>query len=292
MKPISDVLAMDERIYRLWSELASRCAVPHHAEAAARLIPARKSVGSVAVVPLTGFITQKPTLFSMLFGGTSVQAFAREVTAAMGDPGVGAVVMAIDSPGGEVFGVTEAASEIRAARGSKPLIAVADPIAASAAYWLAAQADEIAITPSGLAGSVGVFAAHVDQSKALEQAGLAVTLISYGRRKTEGASTGPLSDDAMASIQARVDEMGKTFEADVAKGRKISAAKVAADFGEGAIMTAEQSVKAGVADRVATLDEVIGRLAAGYKRLGGAERAADPDEIRYRARLAGIEVKA
>lgn len=288
MKPLSDVLAMDERTYRLWAEQARGAVFTWTAEAAARLVPARKSVGSVAVIPLSGFLTQKPSLFSMMFGGTSVQGFARETLAALADPSVGAVVMDVDSPGGEVFGVTEAASMIRAARGSKPLIAVANPIAASAGYWLASQADEVAVTPSGLAGSIGVFATHVDESKALEQAGLAVRLISYGRRKTEGNSAQPLSEDALGAIQTRVDYFGQQFEADVAKGRRVSVSKVSSDFGEGAVLTAEESVKAGVADKVATLEEVVARLAAGYKRLGGVERAADEAELRFRARLAGV----
>jgi signal peptide peptidase SppA len=281
----SDVLAMDERTYRLWAEQSRGAVFTWSAEAAAKLIPARKSVGNVAVIPLSGFLSQKPSLFSALFGGTSVQAFAREVVSALADPSVGAVVMDVDSPGGEVFGVPEAAAQIRADRGSKPLMAVANPIAASAAYWLASQADEMAVTPSGLAGSIGVFAAHVDESKALEQAGLSVTLVSYGRRKTEGASTGPLSEDALAGIQARVDAFGRMFEADVARGRRVSAAKVASDFGEGAVMTAEESVSAGLADRVATLDAVVSRVAGGYKSLGGGQRAYDEAAAKLRAQV-------
>lgn len=290
MEAMSDVLAMDERTYRYWSALAEKRPPTTVAlDAAARLVPARRSVGSVAVIPLSGFLTQKPTLFSMLFGGTSVREFAREVVAALADPSVGAVVMDVDSPGGETFGVTEAATLIREARGSKPLLAVANPIAASAAYWIASQADEVAVTPSGLAGSIGVFSTYVDESKALEQAGLAVTFIKYGARKAEASGVEPLSEDALASIQARVDEAGRQFEADVAKGRRVSAARVHSDFGEGAVLTAEQSVKAGLADRVATLDEIVAKLAGGYRPKGVA-RAADPAELRLRARLAGVKL--
>jgi len=291
MNPLADVLAMDERTYRLWAEQTKGAVFTWTAEAAARLIPAKRSVGSVAVIPLSGFLTQKPSLFSMLFGGSSVREFAREVVTALADPSVGAVVMDVDSPGGEVFGVPEAALAIRSARGTKPLMAVANPIAASAAYWLAAQADEMAVTPSGLAGSIGVFATHVDESKALEQAGLAVTFISYGRRKTEGASTAPLSEDALATIQARVDAFGRMFEADVAKGRRVSAGKVAKDFGEGAVMTAEESVKAGLADRVATLDEVVAKVANGY-RPAGVARAYDEKLAEYLAFEVGVKIKA
>jgi len=284
MNPLADVLAMDERTYRLWAEQTKGAVFTWTAEAAARLIPAKRSVGSVAVIPLSGFLTQKPTLFSMLFGGTSVQAFAREVVAALGDQSIGAVLLDIDSPGGETFGMTEAAAQIRAARGTKPLVAVANPIAASAAYWLGSQADEFVVTPSGLAGSVGVFSTYVDESKALEQAGLAVTFIKYGARKAEASGVEPLSEGALASIQARVDEAGRMFEADVAKGRGVSVAKVHSDFGEGGILTASQAVAAGAADRIATLDEVVARLASGQKRLSGGRKAMDAATFRLRSR--------
>jgi signal peptide peptidase SppA len=289
MNATADVLAMDERTYRLWSEQTKGAIFTWTSEAAARLIPARKSVGSVAVIPLSGFLSQKPSLFSMLFGGTSVEAFAREVVAALGDQSIGAVVLDVDSPGGEVFGVTEAATAIRAARGTKPLVAVANPIAASAAYWLASQADEVVVTPSGLAGSVGVFTVHQDVSKALEQQGVGVRFISYGRRKTEGNPVEPLSEDALASIQVRVDEAGRTFEADVAKGRGVSVAKVHSDFGEGGILTASQAVAAGAADRVATLEEVVGRLVDG-RRPKGSARAYDAKLAEYLAFEAGVKI--
>jgi signal peptide peptidase SppA len=289
MNLTADLLAMDKRTYRLWAEQANKSTLVPSMEAATKLIPAKRSVGSVAVVPLTGFLTQKPSLFSLIFGGTSVQAFAREVIAALADPSVGAVVMDVDSPGGEVFGVTEAATAIREARGTKPLIAVANPMAASAAYWLASQADEIVATPSGLVGSVGVFTTHVDQSKALEQQGLTVTFISYGDRKTEGNPAEPLSEEAFSSVQARVDETGRQFEADVAKGRKVTAARVHEDYGKGGILTASQALAAGVVDRVGTLDEVVAKMANGYKPKGA--RAHDEVEMRARAILGGLEVR-
>lgn len=295
MNPWADVLAMDERTYRLWAEQTSQ-AVQKGAilsltpEAAVRLVPARKSVGSVAVIPLAGFLAQKPSLFSMLFGGTSVQAFAREVVSALSDSSVGAVVLDVDSPGGEVFGVPEAAAAIRAARGTKPLLAVANPIAASAAYWLAAQVDEVVVTASGLAGSIGVFAVHVDESKALEQAGLGVTLVSYGRRKTEGNAAQPLTEEALAGLQGRVDHFGRLFDTDVAKGRRVSVEKVRADFGEGAVMTADEAVAAGLADRVATLEEIVGKVANGYRPGAAPARAYDAKLAEFMAFEAGVKI--
>jgi len=285
-----EILAIDERAYRTWADLSRGVRVGIEAinspAALTQLVPARKSVGSVAVIGLTGFISQKPSLFSMMFGGTSSTAFAREVVAALSDSSVGAVVMAIDSPGGEVFGVPEAAAVIRSARGSKPLVAVADPVAGSAAYWIASQADEIVGTISSLTGSVGAFAQHVDESKALETQGVKVTTVKYGERKAELDSASPLSEAGLAQLQARVDYYGQLFEGDVAKGRKVSVAKVQEKFGQGASLTAADALSAGVIDRIGTLDEVVRALANG-KRSSGA-RAYDGDEIRARMRLAGL----
>lgn len=290
----SDVLAMDERTYRAWVEQAKGQTIAARPEAAARLIPARKSVGNVAIVPLSGFITAKPeqSLFSMLFGGTSALAFAREVVSSLNDPSIGAVVMDVDSPGGDAVGMTEAATAIRNARGQKPLVAVANSIATSAAYWLASQAHELVVTPSALVGSIGVFSAHVDQSKALESEGLKVTFISSARRKTEGNSAEPLSDEAAAGMQARVDYFHGLFVADVAKGRKVSASKVSSDYGEGAVLTADAAVKAGLADRIATLDEVVSSLAGGYRPARMPARAYDEAAGRFMARLAGLKPQA
>lgn len=287
---LNEILAIEERAYKCWASLAHGMAISVEAltspAAFTQLVPARKSVGSVAVVGLTGFLSQKPSLFSLMFGGTSSTAFAREIVAALSDSSVGAVVMAIDSPGGEVFGVPEAAAAIRAARGSKPLVAVADPIAGSAAYWIAAQADEIVGTISSLTGSVGAFAQHVDESGALAMQGVKVSTIKYGERKAELDSTSPLSEAGLAQLQARVDYYGQLFEADVAKGRKIGVARVQEKYGQGASLTVSDALSSGVIDRIGTLDEVVRALANG-KRPSGA-RAYDGDEIRARMRLAGL----
>jgi signal peptide peptidase SppA len=239
------------------------------------------------VVNLTGFITQKSSLLSLLFGGTSAEWFASTVAAAMADPEVGAVVMNVDSPGGSVFGMTEAAAVIRAARGKKPLMAIANPLAASGGYYLASQADEVVMAPSALVGSIGVKVVHVDESEALKQAGLSVTEITYGRRKVEESSARPLTDDARAAIQGRVDYYGRLFEADVAKGRRVSVATVRDKYGEGAMFTANDAKARGLVDRIGTLDEVLGELAVG-KRRRVAGVSSDPLELRARAALGGV----
>lgn len=258
-------------------------------EAAAKLTPGKKAVGDIAVINLTGFITQKPNLLTMLFGGTSTEGLVQTLRAAVAEPSVGAVVLNIDSPGGIVFGVPEAATAIRALRGPKAIIAVANPLMASAAYYLGAQADQIVAAPSSIVGSIGVMVAHVDESEALKKEGLNVSIITYGRRKAEETSAQPLGEEARNSIQARVDYYGRLFEADVAKGRGVSVQVVRKNYGEGSVFTAQDALAAGLVDRIGTLDEAIGRLAAGDRI--GARAIADPLEISMRAALAGVRIE-
>lgn len=222
-----------------------------------------RSSGAVAVVPVRGFIAPKGSPLLSFFGGTGVDEVVAGVRRAVDDPGIRAVVMAFDSPGGTVDGVTEGAAALRALRGRKPIIAVADTLMASAAFWLGAQADEVVASPSALVGSVGVFAGHVDESRALDAAGLVVTLIHYGEAKVDGASVAPLSDRARASIQRRVTQAGQQFEADVAAGRRVSVATVQRSYGAGAPLTAKDAKAAGVVDRVASFDSVLAGAGAG-----------------------------
>ena len=211
----------------------------------------------------------------------------------MSEPSIGAVVLNVDSPGGVVYGVPEAAAAIRKARGGKPMVAVANPVAASAAYYLASQADEIVATPSSITGSIGAIVTHMDESKALEREGLTVTEIKYGRRKAEESPWKPLGDEARAGIQARVDYYGELMVSDIAKGRRVSAATVKAQYGEGAVFTAKDAQAAGLVDRVATMEQVLGELATG-RRPGVARMEApmeaDAAELAALAVLAGIKI--
>jgi ClpP class serine protease len=122
-----------------------------------------------------------------------------------------------------VDGVEELSSEVYQSRGKKKMIAVANAMAASAAYWIASAADELVVTPSGQIGSIGVFAAHEDISKAAEMQGVKVSLISAGKYKTEGNPFEPLSSEARAAMQRDVDVFGEMFTAAVARNRGAGA---------------------------------------------------------------------
>ncbi len=216
---------------------------------------------TMAVINLSGVITPKPTFFSMFFGGTALTDFGASLEAAGNNPKVAGIILNVDSPGGMVDLVTETAAAIRAAREVKPVVAVANTDAASAAYWLAAQADELVVTPSGSVGSIGVYTAHTDFSSWEEQNGQKTTLISAGKYKIEGNPYEPLSEEASAAMQQRVDSFYSMFVGDVAAGRGVAEAAVRNGYGEGRMLTAADALAAGMVDRVATMDEVLAGLA-------------------------------
>lgn len=222
-----------------------------------------RSGGGVAVLPVFGVIIHRSYEVSCMSGGgtTSLERFTKALRTALADPGVGSIVIDIDSPGGNVEGVTEAFAAIAAAE--KPVVAVANSMAASAAYWLASAAQELVVSPSAQVGSIGVYTMHEDHSRELEAAGIGVQVIKAGKFKAEGLPVQPLSEEARAALQRSVNEYYEMFVRDVATGRGVKPAAVRDGFGEGRIVGAKEAVSLGMADRIATLDETIQRLAAG-----------------------------
>ena len=219
----------------------------------------------LAVLPLRGVIAHRAEAFDDVSGprGTSTEVFGRQLREQLANPDVGGVVIDVDSPGGTVEGVQELAQIIFDARGDKPIVAVANAQAASAAYWIASQADELVVTPSGEVGSIGVWTAHVDISAKLEELGEDVTLIFAGAHKVDGNPFEPLGEEARADLQASVDAVYGTFLKDVARGRGLSQAVVARDFGQGRMLMARQALAAGMVDRIETLEAAIVRTMRG-----------------------------
>ncbi len=216
--------------------------------------------GDVAVIPIYGVLAPRAQMFAQTSSaGTGVDELRAMFRTAMADPEVGSILFDVDSPGGQVDGIPEMAGEIRAARGQKPMLALANSDAASAAYWLATSADELWVTPSGQVGSVGVFSAHEDLSAQAEMEGVKTTLVSAGKYKVEGNPFEPLGEEARTELQSKVDEYYGMFVSDLARNRGTDMATVRKDYGEGRMLTAKRAVSAGMADRVATFDQALDR---------------------------------
>ena len=193
-------------------------------------------------------------------GSTSTQKFTSALRQVLADDTVGQILIDIDSPGGSVYGVAELATEIVKARAQKPVVAVANSLAASAAYWIGCSAGEFYVTPGGEVGSIGVWQAHFDYSKALEEEGVKPTLISAGKFKVEGNPYVPLDPEAQAFMQSRVDDYYNAFIKAVAKGRGVSVADVRDGMGEGRVLGADAALAANMVDGIATFDDVLAKM--------------------------------
>ena len=158
--------------------------------------------------------------------------------------------------------MSELASEIVKARAQKPVIAVANSLAASAAYWIGCSASEFYVTPGGEVGSIGVWQAHFDYSKALEEDGVKPTLISAGKFKVEGNPYVPLDEQAQGFMQSRVDDYYNAFVEAVALGRGVSINDVKTGMGEGRVLGADAALAQNMVDGIATFDDVLAKMQA------------------------------
>lgn len=237
----------------------------------------------IAVLPLYGVVTQRGNMVDDISGpgSTSTQKFTSALRQVLADDTVGQILIDIDSPGGSVYGVAELAAEIVKARAQKPVVAVANSLAASAAYWIGCSAGEFYVTPGGEVGSIGVWQAHFDYSKALEEEGVKPTLISAGKFKVEGNPYVPLDPEAQAFMQSRVDDYYNAFIKAVAKGRGVSVGEVRDGMGEGRVLGADAALAAKMVDGIATFDDVLVKMQKtavpqkppGASRLGRARAA-------------------
>lgn len=207
----------------------------------------------LGVVPVHGVLVRRGTGHPGLdeaFGITAYDTILSRVSEAVADSRVSEVVLDVDSPGGEVQGLLDAADAIRAASKQKPIVARANENALSAAYVLAASASRIEVARTGRVGSVGVVAMHQDLSGLLAAEGVKVELIYAGEKKVDGNPFGPLSDRARADIRASVERAYGHLVAHVAesRGRRLTAEQVKAT--EAGVYEGQQAVDTGLADAV------------------------------------------
>jgi capsid assembly protease len=241
--------------------------------------PAPRSTGSIAILPLFGAITHRANLFSETSGGTSTQGFGKALAQVVSDPNVTAVIIEADTPGGGVSGLPELADQIYKARGSKPIIGVSNTRALSAGYWLLSQCDEIVCAPVSEVGSIGVFLWHENWAENYKMEGIQPDIIRYGEHKAEANDWEPLTDDARTYIQSQVNEVGEMFTRAVARGRGVSPDRVRNEYGQGRSVMAKDAVRLGMADRVATMDDTIQRVASGRWK-APERRAAEQIDVR------------
>lgn len=224
-------------------------------------------LGGVAIVPVVGTLTQRRTMDDAESGLLSYEVIRADIEAALANPQVRAILLDIDSGGGEVAGNFDLVDRIFEARAEKPIWAVANEFAASAAYSIASAAERVFVSRTGLVGSVGVIVAHLDRSGFDEQNGLQWTMIYAGARKNDLSPHAPLGDEARGWLQKRVDTLYDVFVGTVARNRAMSESAVRAT--EADAYSAEDAVAIGFADEIASFEEVLARMTQEISSQGG-----------------------
>jgi signal peptide peptidase SppA len=212
----------------------------------------------VAIIPVSGTLVHKLGTVRPYSGMTGYDGIRQNLLMALADPEVKAIILDIDSPGGEASGCFDLVDTIYKARGMKPIWAIVDEMAYSAAYAIASAADRIIVPRTGGTGSVGVVIMHMDWSDALDEAGLKVTIITYGDHKADGNPYQRLPKDVRERIQADINTMGDLFVSTVARNRNLSPEQVRET--QALCYLGQKGVDAGLADEVMPPDDAFREL--------------------------------
>lgn len=232
----------------------------------ARSLPYKVTPQGVGIITITGSLVNRGAWVGASSGVTSYEGIKFQVQSAAADPNVRAIILDIQSPGGEAVGAFETAAVVREAASVKPVTAVVNGMAASAAYAIASGATEVVTTETGVSGSIGVVLVHADYSRMLANEGVKPTLIFAGAHKVDGNPFEPLSDTVRADLQAEVDAFYQGFLATVAKGRGKRMTAAMARKTEARTFVGEAAVAAGLADRLGSFESVFADLSRASRR--------------------------
>lgn len=222
------------------------------------LEPEPTTVGSARLIPIQGVIAPRASMVNDISQprGTSVEGIREAIHSALEDATVRSIVLAIDSPGGAVDGVSELAETIRAARERKPILAVAHYNVLSAAFWIAAQATKVYATNGSRMGSIGIVQISLDDREAMKSRGVDVQVLTSGEKKGVSPSDKRFSVAQLESLARDLQDYHDLFVRDVAAGRGIDES-VAAAWADGDVLIGAAAVSKGLADGISSLESVL-----------------------------------
>ena len=212
----------------------------------------------IAVIDVIGSIFTRANIFTEICDAVAINELEIELDKALYDDSIKAIVLRIDSPGGEVTGIHEFVNYLDEACEIKPIVAYVHGMACSAAYWIASATSHIYADKTATLGSIGVVAAWTDDSKARTDAGL--TDYEVVSSQSPNKRLDPTKDDGRAELQKHIDGLADIFIDDVAEFRDVTRDKVLADFGQGGIFLADDAVARGMADEISSYRDVIAKL--------------------------------
>jgi len=229
----------------------------------------------IAVIPVIGSLVRRKTMMDAFSGLTSYSDIATATRCALDDPRVRAILLQVDSFGGEASGCFELCDELYAARGRKPIWAVADVDALSAGYAILCQADRVLIAPSGSAGSIGAVAVHCERSQFNEAMGYTYTVFRAGARKAELNSLEPITKAAGEKVAASLAKVRDGFVSSVVRARKGLTAKAARET-EGQFYDADDALRLKLVDGLQTYEATFAELAASVAESPAPRAPAQP----------------
>ncbi|MFQ0992924.1 S49 family peptidase [Gilliamella apicola] len=212
----------------------------------------------IAVIDVIGSIFTRANIFTEICDAVAINELEIELDKALYDDSIKAIILRIDSPGGEVTGIHEFANYLDEACEIKPIVAYVNGMACSAAYWIASATSYIYADKTATLGSIGVVAAWTDDSKARTEAGL--TDYEVVSSQSPNKRLDPTKDDGRAELQKHIDGLADIFIDDVAAFRDVTRDKVLADFGQGGTFLADEAVTKGLADEISSFRDVIAKL--------------------------------
>lgn len=210
----------------------------------------------VAVVRVVGALTKGISKF----GGASSIQVRRGIQLAMRDPEVRAILVAVDSPGGQIPGVQEVVDTIWQARAVKPVAAYIEDLAASAGYWIASAAQRVTSNATALIGNIGAYTVLTDFSGAAEREGIKVTVVSTGPDKGAGVPGTEITQRMVDDTQRLVDQFGAAFFAAVRRGRRLNDTGMTA-VTDGRIWMAPDAQALGLSDGIQSFEEALAEAA-------------------------------
>jgi capsid assembly protease len=244
-------------------------------------------IDGIAVIPVQGVLLKKESFMSAWSGSSSYEQIQRQVADAVADAGVSAILLDIDSPGGETAGCFDLADSIYSIRERKPVYAVANDIALSAAYAIASCASKIFLNRTGAVGSIGVYALHLDQSGFDKEQGVKYTYVFAGDHKVDGNPHEALSERAFADIQDEVDREYEIFTETVARNRKVEKDKIVAT--QAAVLWADNAIPL-LADEVGTFDDAMNALRQLISGSSQVNRAGKGTERSFNSQAAAAAI--
>ena len=206
-------------------------------------------VGGVAVIRINGIMVNA----SYWSDEADMSRIESALKAAASDDAVASILLAIDSPGGQVTGTISLADTVSAVNKVKPITSHINGVGASAAYWTASQAKSITASRMARIGSIGVSVILYDTSVQAANEGVRPVVVETSPLKSIGADGVPITDEMVAEVKGVVEGYEAEFKAAIKAGRGIDPKTVAT----GQTWFAKDAKALGLIDRIASFDETL-----------------------------------